>query len=288
MERRFPSKIPPTPNNRQYNIYKPLSNTNLMSTEVTESNAHTVWDNVLSLALKLPTIKVDRYGFLAAELHAYCKPDQLPAAIACPPAVIPMEVLHKIAKSVIAHHRNWVSALSFTTGLPGGPALLGTLPADMAQYYAHTLSMVQKLSYLYGYADITQQGRVTERTRQQLTVMLGVAFGVEAAQKAVATVATKVSKQVAQRLPRVALTKTIYYPIVKEVAKWLGINLTKGTFAKSLSKVIPVVGGFINGGMSWFTFKALAKNFHKYMKEHPIMHAYVEEETEYIEVESQE
>lgn len=56
---------------------------------------------------------------------------------------------------------------------------------------------------------------------------------------------------------------TIYYPIIKQIAKWLGVSLTKNSFAKGVSKVIPFIGGAISGGLSLATFLPAAKRLHK-------------------------
>ncbi len=70
-----------------------------------------------------------------------------------------------------------------------------------------------------------------------------------------------------------ALTKTFYYPIIKQVAKWLGTNLTKNTFGRGVAKALPLFGGAINGAIAYASFKKVAKRFHKVMMEHPVMQA---------------
>ena len=52
-----------------------------------------------------------------------------------------------------------------------------------------------------------------------------------------------------------ALTKGAIYPFVKAVAHWFGKNLTKEVFAGFFKKAIPVVGGAIGGGLTFFSFK---------------------------------
>lgn len=50
-------------------------------------------------------------------------------------------------------------------------------------------------------------------------------------------------------------TKGTIYPIVKSVSKWFGVNMTKQIFAGFFKKAIPVVGGVIGGGITYFSFK---------------------------------
>ena len=243
-----------------------------MKTNQTNNNIQ-IWDEVLDLALKMPFVKVDRDKFLRTELQGMCKPEQLEAAIACPPAVISLPMLKLIAQNCISYHTKCVTALSFAAGLPGGFTLFATIPADLAQFYGQLMCLVQKLSYLYGHEDFTENGKISDYTRNQLTVMLGVAFGVQAAQQALTKLVQQLSIETAKRLPRMALTKTFYYPIIKQVAKWLGTNLTKNTFGRGAAKAIPVLGGVINGSIAYASFKEVAKRFHKAMMEHPVMQA---------------
>ena len=55
----------------------------------------------------------------------------------------------------------------------------------------------------------------------------------------------------------------MYYPILKKVLKIFGVSLTKGTFAKGVSKVLPVVSGVISGGMTFATMKPMGENLQK-------------------------
>ena len=51
------------------------------------------------------------------------------------------------------------------------------------------------------------------------------------------------------------MTKGTIYPIVKSVAKWFGVKMTKQVFAGFFKKAIPVVGGVIGGGLTYVSFK---------------------------------
>lgn len=244
-----------------------------MKEQQTSNTGMQAWDKVLDIALGLPFVKVDRDSFLRSELRGYCTPEEMDAAIACPPAVLRPDTLERIAKGCMSYHTKAVTGLSIAAGLPGGFALMATIPADLAQFYGQLMCLVQKLSYLYGHEDFTENGKISDYTRNQLTVMLGVAFGVKAAQKALTQLVQQLSIETAKRLPRMALTKTFYYPIIKQVAKWLGTNLTKNTFARSAAKVLPILGGLLNGGIAYYSFTDVAKRFHKAMMEHPVMQA---------------
>lgn len=243
-----------------------------MATNLQASQPTTVVDNMFNLAFKVPNVKVDRYTFLRTELKYHCDAADLERAIACPPQVVSADVLERIAKSVVNAQRTFVTVNSFISGLPGGALAFATIPADVAQYFANLLIIVQKLAYLYGYDDFTDDGKVTEHTRHMLTIMLGVAFGVKVAQKAMNDFALQLSKQAALRIPRIALTKTIFYPIVKQVAKALGIKITKRSFGGAVAKFFPIAGGLVNGALTFASFGQTAHYYRRHMAQHPALH----------------
>jgi len=44
-----------------------------------------------------------------------------------------------------------------------------------------------------------------------------------------------------------------------------GVKMTKDVFAKGVSKAVPVVGGVVSGGLTYATFKPMAKRLQKYL-----------------------
>lgn len=98
-----------------------------------------------------------------------------------------------------------------------------------------------------------------------LTLFLGVMFGTQSANAAVGKVAGMMSEQVVKKLPQKALTKGVVYPIVKKVAGYLGVKMTKQTFARSVSKAVPVVGAVVSGGLTFATYLPMAKKLKKHL-----------------------
>lgn len=235
-----------------------------MSSEVT------IWNKVMGAALSMPGVKVDRDDFLKKELKNYCSPEQLNLAISSRPINgVSKEIIDRIANACINSHTTKVTTISAVAGIPGGFAMAGTIPADMAQYYWHVFVLAQKLAYLYGFPDLRDEnGNLTDTASDMLTLFVGVMMGASAANQAIKGLAKEFAKQVVKRLPQKALTKTMYYPIIKQIAKWIGVKLTKDTFAKGLGKVIPILGGVISGGLTLATFRPSAKRLqHKLQEE---------------------
>ena len=230
---------------------------------MSESNS---WDKVMNLALSMPMVKVDRTAFLTKEFSMYDNADQLRDKR--PIDLFDAEAIERAARSVINSHLTTATVTSTAAGIPGGLAMAATMPADIAQYYWHVLVVAQKLGYLYGWPDLLDdKGQITEGTRNVLTLFVGVMFGAQAASKLVGEIAKQVSLQAAKRLPQQALTKTMYYPVVKQVAKWIGVKMTKDTFGRSVGKAIPILGGVLSGAITAFSFKPMAEKLQKHLRE---------------------
>lgn len=52
-------------------------------------------------------------------------------------------MLDDVAESVINFETGKSTALSFAAGLPGGFAMIGTVPADITQFYVHAFRIMQ-------------------------------------------------------------------------------------------------------------------------------------------------
>ena len=157
--------------------------------------------------------------------------------------------------------------ISTAAGIPGGLAMIGTIPADVAQYMGHMLRIAQKLAYIYGWPDLfdSKDEELDEATEGVLTLFIGVMFGVVIAQEGITKVATMIAANVAKKLPQKALTKGILYPTVKKVAGYLGASLTKKAFANGAAKAIPVIGALLSGGLTLSTFLPMSKRLQKHL-----------------------
>ena len=217
-------------------------------------------EDVIIMGLKVPGIRIDRANFLQKELHTKFPQEVIDDAIAFNPlhAKIPVEAIDKIADEVIKYERACVSGISTALGMPGGVAMVATIPADIAQYYGYMLRATQKLMYLYGFPaiDVEEKGQTFDsETMNILIICMGVMYGAAGANNALKAMAKALAAGVEKQLLRKALTKGTIYPIVKSVAKWFSVKMTKEVFAGFFKKAIPVVGGVIGGGITFLSFK---------------------------------
>ena len=138
------------------------------------------FETILAEAARLPLVKIDRELFLRKELRDRYKRDIVEMAIEYNPAYagIPVEEINRIAKTCIVAETSKVTAISAAAGIPGGFAMIGTIPADLAQYFGHILRILQELVYLYGWQDLgLEKGELKEETKNLLTLFVGIMFG---------------------------------------------------------------------------------------------------------------
>ena len=194
---------------------------------------------VLQQVVKLPVVKVDRSKFLVDKFSKELDPQDIPTLLEQgPTSLLSQEILDRVANACIRDNVLLASGTSVLAGLPGGIAMAITIPADVAQFYGFSLKLAQELGYIYGYEDLWA-------SREELS---------EDAQN---------TKQVMKTVPNKALTKTLWYPILKKVLKIFGVNLTKGGLAKGMGKFIPILGGIISGGLTFATMKPMGESLQK-------------------------
>ena len=213
---------------------------------------------VVNESLKLPGVKVNRNAFLTKMFQD--KVDNVQELFDDgPEKVLSKKELDRAAQKCINQAVMQSSAISFATGIPGGLAMAATIPADIAQFYGYSLKLAQEISYIYGYHDLwNNQDELTEEAKNTLILYLGIMLGVTSAGSVVRILSKRLSIQAVKKIPQKALMKTFYYPILKKILAVFGTKLTKATFAKGVSKAIPVLGGVVSGGINYASMKPMA------------------------------
>ncbi len=136
--------------------------------------------------------------------------------------------------------------------------MAATIPADTMQYFGFSLRLAQEIAYLYGHDDFfDSNGEMDDKTRGELMLYLGVMLGVSGAASSVRYLTQVLATKIAKDLSKKALTKTSYYPLIKTIAGYIGIKLTKATFARSASKVVPILGGIVSGGLTYLSMSSM-------------------------------
>ena len=216
-------------------------------------------EEVITKSIQIPGVKVERNKFLAEEFATEFKNIEEILEKGPIEAGITREKLDEISNKLIFKRTSQSSVASFITGIPGGLAMAATIPADVLQFFGMSLRLAQEISYIYGAKDIWKDGQVDdEKVKNQLILYCGVMFGVSGAVSGVRVLTTQVAKTTLKKLPQKALTKTLWYPIIKKIGKAIGISVTKKTVANGVSKVVPIIGGVISGTINFVSMKPMA------------------------------
>lgn len=216
-------------------------------------------EGIIASAVQIPGVKVNRSKFLAETFATEDVVIQDILDYGPIEANISQERLKDIANKLILKRTSQSSLASFAAGIPGGLAMAATIPADVLQFFGMALRLAQELSYLYGAQDLWQNGQVDdEKVKNQLLLYCGVMFGVSGAVSGVRVLSTQIAKTTLKKLPQKALTKTFWYPIIKQIGKAVGIKVTKTTVAQGVSKAIPIIGGVISGSLNFASMMPMA------------------------------
>lgn len=229
-------------------------------------------EDVIIKGLKTPGIKINRAEFLAKTLKKRFPQETIDAAIAESPmrANIAQAEINKMANEAINFERTCVSGISAALSAPGGVAMVATVPADLMQYYAYLLRMAQKLLYLYGFPQIDTEEtgeKFDDGTMNTLILCFGVMYGVAGANKALLTVAKALGAGLSKKFMQTAVTKGTIYPVLKAILKCFNVKLTKQLASKAINHSLPVIGGVIGGGITFFSFKSCGEKLKKTLRD---------------------
>lgn len=228
---------------------------------------------IIRRTASLKGVTIDRTVFLRTELAKKYSADIVEDAISTSPqkAGVALDDIDALADAAISIETRKVAGLSALAGIPGGLAMVGTIPADIAQYFAHALRIEQKLAYLYGWESfLNDEDEVDDETMYRLILFLGVMMQVGGVNVSLTNFAAQTAKAgVAKAIEKQALTKTFWYGPLKKVLRVVGVNVTKKSFAEVAAKGVPVLGGLVSGGLTYATFHPGAVSLKKYLRTLP-------------------
>jgi hypothetical protein len=208
---------------------------------------------------KLPVVRVDREAFLRKQFGGSPHLDTILEL--GPQAVFSVESLRKKADSLIKDTLTKTSVASFVAGIPGNPAAAIALGgADVAQYFGFAINLAQQLAYLFGEDDLFEgSGDLSEAAQMRVIAYLGAMFGAAGAGALIAKTSRAVGVNLGKKVAAQALTKTTWYPLLKQLGALIGKKVTKKTVEKAITKGVPIVGGVVSGGLTYVTFGPMGR-----------------------------
>ncbi len=237
---------------------------------------NTIWISFLKGILKMPGAKINREAFLRKTFKDLTDEQIKICVNESPLNVLPPERIEKAASSIINSHTAKATAISTLSGIPGGLAMLATIPADLANYYYNVTIVGQKLGYLYGFPDmINDKGKLTPDGEVMLTAFIGIMNRVEMAKELIKKIASEMAKRMSEetgtRIAKNILSKQIISQAIEAISTKLGMQITSKTAAKGIRKAIPLVSGIICGGLTYATFKPQSKRLLEALKKNYVV-----------------
>ncbi|MBU1241057.1 hypothetical protein KKF84_19230 [Myxococcota bacterium] len=223
------------------------------------------WRAILQKALKLPSVRVSKHEWFNKVLSPFTSDESVNAAIESSPLVSGLEprTLKRIAERTVRAHRRGVTALSLVTGLPGGIAIVGAVPADLAQFFWHLLKVSQKLTLLYGWPPLLgtdgSSEEADEQTRLLITVFMASMFGSDRADDLLVelhkTLVSQKGLGAAELLEAAGLAEN-----ARDLEQWMGHTVARDSLTKALARVVPVIGGIFSGTLTYIAFSRMGKH----------------------------
>lgn len=169
-----------------------------------------------------------------------------------------LEEKKALAKRSIKNNITKSSSISFASGIPGGLALAGTIPADILQNMVFSIRLIQELAYIYEYEEIIDKDG--DLQIDGIILFLGAMFSAQGAGSLIRVASVNTAKFASKKIMTSALMKTVWYPMLKNISKVVASKtLTKKALAGAASKAIPVIGGITSGGLTAVTMSVAAK-----------------------------
>lgn len=224
---------------------------------------------MIGKSAQLPGVKVNRETFLKEQFPDSPYIDSVLQH--GPPHVYAMDTIRRKVDQLIKRNTRKTTSISFLTGLPGNPVLMvAGGSADVMQYFGYAIHMAQQIAYMFGEDDLFRgkTDHVSEEAKIRIIAYLGVMLGVSGAVTLMAKVAQKAGANIGKKVAGKALTKTVWYPLLKRVAAVLGAKITKKTVEKTITKSVPVIGGVVSGGITYATFRPMGGRLAKTLEKH--------------------
>lgn len=221
--------------------------------------------DIFDKLLNTPGIRVNRNSFLT-KTYSNCTPEELTTIIKDGPQIIfSTQDLVSTSKHIVISDTEKSSVASFVAGLPSNVLIMaGTGTADVIQYYAFALRMAQKIAYIFGQPSVfNDDGSISEDGKRDITIYLGVMLGVAAANSGLIFISKGLGKTAGKKIMQTAVTRTMWYPLIKKIGSAVGIKITKQATSKALTKAVPIIGGIASGALTFATFKPMGNRLIK-------------------------
>lgn len=230
------------------------------------------WDSILKMGLKMPFSRVDKDRYLRRIFSSKVEGDEQINLILSekPASVFPEDVIDALAVKEIRKHALCVTVLSILCALPPDGWLMWLLIlVDFVQFQIFVFVILQKMLYLYGCRSLFAEEHLSEDKSVNMMLLLisVVMIGKHQVVRLAKSAAGMAVKQVIQRFAVRLMTRMVVLNVLRQLAKWFGIVLTKEMVISSLSVIIPLLCALISGLISLWLFMPMVRRLHNHLRE---------------------
>lgn len=225
------------------------------------------YDYFLKSTYKLPITQIDREKFCRDNFKGLVSDDMLQTIVdVAPHKACGISTIDSIANKSIRHHAFMTFILSFLSSLPTGWLIVPMVIFDIIQFQVHIFIITQKLLFLY--KDHTSLSEYSSDTTSKLmllstTIMIGKHRITNMLKSAIGFL----SKQLIQRYGVKILTRFSIITLFRQLAKWLGITLTKEMVLDGFEMIIIFLCAVISGIISYWLFVPMARKLQRHLRE---------------------
>lgn len=235
--------------------------------------AFEVLQKTINAVANAPLVHVDREEFLRKQFGSSPYIEKILED--GPQSVFTLDSIQRKAVDVIKNSTRKTTIASFAAGLMANPVTtVATASFDVTQFFGFALNLAQKIAYLYGedelFSEISAKGfsgdlvkkdgeAVPEVAQMKMIAWLGAMMGVSGAGGLVLHTSKAAGISIGKKVASQALTQTAWYPVLKTVGSLLGFKITKKTVESVINNAVPVIGGFISGGMTYAAFNPMGQ-----------------------------
>lgn len=213
-------------------------------------------ESIISAAIKIPGVRVDRSAFLK-EQFSFLDAERFSKLVFNGPISVGIDryTLYTKSKKLIGEAVGSSTRNSFALGLPGGAALLATIPGDMAQFYGTAIKLAQQIAYIYGEDNLWEGEKPDiEQIRKKLILYVGAMLEADGA-RALLRLITSPRTQSRYLSTGDDGLSTVTSAIIKSVTG----RIAKEAIGEGVFKALPLMGGVVSGGITYFSMKPMGK-----------------------------
>ncbi|MBO4804704.1 MAG: hypothetical protein IK005_09370 [Paludibacteraceae bacterium] len=227
-----------------------------------------VWDSIMKATLLLPFAKIDKNTYLNTVLKRHLSPEDVKRALeTAPTKVMGVKNISKLAQKEARKNVWYATLLSFITAIPTNWLMWPAIIIDLLQFQIHVFLISQKLLFLYGKYDIEKESQVNEKANRLMLIVSTIMIGKQKLSRVAKSAAGMVGKQIVERYGTRLLSKFIIFNTLRQIAKWMGISLTKTMLIEGINMLIPIICAAISALVSYALISPMAKKLQSHLKQ---------------------